>query len=163
MTARMDYASAQPQLARKYTEISHLIHTSGLSPTLLELAQMRASQINGCAFCLDMHAKDAMAAGEDVMRLIALPAWEESSLYTAQERAALLWTEALTTMKPTDEVWERVRPHFTDEELATLSFAIGQINLWNRLAVAFRTPPGALDAMLEPQRAAKRAARAKAL
>jgi AhpD family alkylhydroperoxidase len=163
MTARMDYYAAQPQLGQKYMEVSHAIAHSGLPGGLLELVYTRASQLNGCAFCLDMHAKDAFASGEDPLRLIALSAWEESALYTAQERAALAWTEALTRLSDgfvSDEAFAAVRPHFTDAELAALSFAIAQINLWNRMAVAFRSVPGAMDAMLEPQRARARAARA---
>jgi AhpD family alkylhydroperoxidase len=165
MTARLDYYAAQPAIGQKYMEVSAAIGAAGLPGSLLELVYARASQLNGCAFCLDMHAKDGFAAGEDPMRFIALPAWAESPLFTAQERAALAWTEALTHLSDghvSDAVFAEVRPHFTDAELAALSFAIGQINLWNRMAVAFRTPPGALDALLEPARARKRAARAGA-
>ena len=163
MTARMNYYAAQPQLAQKYQEVSRLIKGTGLPEELLGLVDLRASQINGCAFCLDMHAKDALAAGEDPMRIMALPAWEESELYTERERAALAWTEALTRLDQghvPDAVYERARGQFSEQELSALSFAIGQINLWNRLAVAFRSVPGGMDAMLEPQREAKRAARA---
>ena len=165
MTTRLDYYRAQPQLALKYVDVSRAIDAAGLPEHLLELVYMRASQLNGCAFCLDMHAKDALAAGEDAMRLMALPAWDESPLYTAQERAALLWTEALTNLqagRASDEAFAAVRPHFSDPELAALTFAIGQINLWNRMAVAFRSAPGAMDAQLEPMREAKRLARAGA-
>jgi AhpD family alkylhydroperoxidase len=165
MTARLDYFNAQPHLALKYMDIAKAIEEAGLPAGLLYLVFMRASQINGCAFCLDMHAKDAFAAGEDALRLIALDAWEESPLYTAQERAALAWTEALTRVADghvPDEAFAAVRPHFTDAELVVLSYAIGQINLWNRMAIAFRSVPGAMDHALEPQRAAKRAQRAKA-
>jgi AhpD family alkylhydroperoxidase len=163
MTARLDYYAAQPAIGQAYMHASHAIEAAGLPESLLLLVYSRASQLNGCAFCLDFHAKDGFAAGEDPMRFIALAAWEESPLYTAQERAALAWTEALTNLTDghvSDEAFAAVRPHFTDAELAALSFAIGQINLWNRMAVAFRTPPGAMDALLEPARARKRASRA---
>jgi len=163
MTARIDYFNAQPQLALKYMDIAKAIGAAGLPEGLLHLVYTRASQINGCAFCLDMHAKDAFAVGEDPMRLIALDAWEESNLYTERERAALAWTEALTLVAKghvPDEAFAAVRPHFSDAELTALSYAIGQINLWNRMAIAFRSVPGAMDEALEPQRAAKRAQRA---
>ena len=118
---------------------------SGLEPELLELVKMRASQINGCAFCLDMHTKDARAMGESEQRLYLLPAWRETELYSERERAALAWTEALTDMaedRVPDEVFAAVRPHFTDDELAYLTLAVIAINSFNRFNVAFRLPAG---------------------
>lgn len=118
---------------------------TGLEPKLLELVKMRASQINGCAFCLDMHSKDARAMGETEQRLLLLPAWRETELYSERERAALIWTEALTEIaedRVPDEVYAAVRPHFTDDELAFLTLAVIAINSFNRFNVALRMPAG---------------------
>ena len=114
---------------------------SGLSPRLLALIKTRASQLNGCAYCLHMHSEEAYKARETPDRLLLLDAWRESALYTEQERAALAWTEALTRIADThapDEVYEEVRRHFSDKELVDLSTAIAMINAWNRLAIGFR-------------------------
>jgi AhpD family alkylhydroperoxidase len=118
---------------------------TGLEPALLELVKMRASQINGCAFCLDMHTKDARAMGETEQRLYLLPARRETEMYTDRERAALAWTEALTEIaeeRVPDEVYAEVRPHFTDDELAFLTLEVVAINSFNRFNVAFRMPAG---------------------
>ena len=118
---------------------------SGLESSLLELVKTRASQINGCAFCLDMHTKDARAAGETEQRLYTLSAWHEASFFTDRERAALAWTEAVTRVADThvpDEVYELARKHFSEKELVDLTLAVVAINGWNRLAIAFRTMPG---------------------
>ncbi|MGH2614829.1 MAG: carboxymuconolactone decarboxylase family protein [Thermomicrobiales bacterium] len=126
--------------------LSGIVARSGLEKSLLELVKMRASQINGCAFCLDMHSKDARARGESEQRLYLLNAWRESPFYSDRERAALLWTEALTLVADThvpDTVYEEVRREFTDDELVGLTMEIVAINGWNRLNVAFRTVPGA--------------------
>ena len=120
--------------------------SSGLETSLLELVRMRASQINGCAFCLDMHSKDARAAGETEQRLYCLPAWRESPFYSEREQAALAWTEAVTLVSEghvPDEVFEQARKHFSEEELTHLTLAIVTINGWNRFAIAFRAVPGA--------------------
>lgn len=117
----------------------------GLDPLLIELVKLRASQINGCAFCVDMHWKDAKAIGESDERLYMLSAWHESDLYSDRERAALTWTETLTRVSENhtpDDLFESVRAHFSDKELADLSYAIAAINAWNRLAIGFRSPPG---------------------
>jgi AhpD family alkylhydroperoxidase len=122
--------------------LQQYVNESAIEHSLLELVKMRASQINGCAFCLDMHSRDAIKAGETAQRLFLLDAWREVSLYTARERAALAWTEALTKVTDghvPDEVFEAVRPHFSDAELVDLSLAIVAINGWNRLAIAFRS------------------------
>lgn len=116
-----------------------------LEPALLELVRMRASQINGCAYCLDMHSKDARAAGETEQRLYGLSAWRETAYYTERERAALAWTEALTLVHQDhapDDVYDRVRKHFTEEESVILTMAIVAINGWNRLSIGFRIVPG---------------------
>ena len=121
------------------------VRESGLETPLLELMRMRASQINGCAYCLDMHSKGARAAGETEQRLYLLNAWRESPFYTDRERAALEWTEAVTLVAQTnvpDEVFERVRQHFTEPELVNLTMAVVAINGWNRLAISLRTVPG---------------------
>ena len=121
------------------------VEQSGLEHSLLHLIEMRASQINGCAYCLDMHSKDARAIGETEQRLYGLDAWRETPYYSARERAALEWTEALTLVSENhvpDEVYERVREQFSEDELVHLSLAIVSINGWNRLNVAARTVPG---------------------
>lgn len=124
---------------------TYLRKSSKLEPALMELVRMRASQINGCAYCLDMHSKDARAAGETEQRLYALNAWEETPFYTERERAALAWTEALTLISEThapDAVYEEVRKQFSEEELVNLTLAIVAINGWNRMAIGFRAVPG---------------------
>lgn len=117
----------------------------GLEPALVELVKMRASQINGCAYCLDMHSKDARAAGETEQRLYALTAWRETPFFTDRERAALEWTEAVTLVSQNhvpDDVFEYVRRHFTEGELINLTLAVIGINSWNRVAISFRAVPG---------------------
>jgi AhpD family alkylhydroperoxidase len=119
------------------------LHHCGLEKPLIELVKMRASQINGCAYCLDMHSKDARRAGETEQRLYLLNAWHEASIYTPRERAALAWTEALTHVAEThapDDVYESLRPHFSEKEIVDLTILIGMINLWNRLAIGMRNP-----------------------
>lgn len=121
------------------------IRRSGLEPALLELVKVRASQINGCGYCIDMHTKDARASGETEQRLYLLAAWREASVYTDRERAALVWTEAVTRLEHQDvpdPVYEQARAAFTEEELVALTVAIVQINGWNRLLIAFRRPAG---------------------
>jgi AhpD family alkylhydroperoxidase len=126
----------------------------GLERPLLELVKMRASQINGCAYCLDMHSKDARALGETEQRLYLLNAWRESPFYTERERAALEWTESVTLLsnrEVADEVYERVKQQFSAEELVNLTMAIATINTWNRLSIAFRAVPGAYKSNLRQQ------------
>ena len=121
------------------------LDTSTLEPLLMELVKIRASQINGCAYCVDMHTLDARALGETEQRLYCLPVWREAPFYSDRERAALEWTEALTLLAEThvpDEVFEAVRPHFSDTELADLTLAVVLINGWNRFCVSFRDVPG---------------------
>jgi len=122
---------------------------SRLEPSLLELVRMRASQINGCAYCLDMHSKDARASGESEQRLYALDAWRETPFYTDRERAALAWTEAVTKISENhapDSLYEEARQRFSEEELVNLTLAIVTINGWNRLAISFRAVPGEYQA-----------------
>ncbi|GHO42007.1 carboxymuconolactone decarboxylase family protein [Ktedonospora formicarum] len=146
MSARLRYAIAAPGVYKAMLQLSEYTHHCGLEEPLLNLVDMRASQINGCAFCLDMHSKDARAAGESEQRLNLLPVWREArSFYSEREQAALEWTEAVTLVAEDqipDDVYDRVHPHFTDEELTNLTLAIAAINSWNRLNVAFRTPAG---------------------
>jgi len=121
------------------------VETSGLEHSTLELVKIRASQINGCAYCLDMHTKDARALGETEQRIYALSAWRETPFFSDRERAALEWTEAVTRIsvdQVPDSVFEAVRPHFQEAELVALTFAIATINAWNRLAISFRSVPG---------------------
>ncbi|MCC6485552.1 MAG: carboxymuconolactone decarboxylase family protein [Armatimonadetes bacterium] len=146
MAIRINYAKAAPGAVHAMRGLEEYIHKSGLEPSLLELVKMRASQINGCAFCLDMHSKDARAAGETEQRLYLLNAWREAEqFYTERERAALAWTEALTLVSETevpDEVYSEARQQFDEQELVNLSVAIIAINGWNRLSVAFRAEAG---------------------
>jgi AhpD family alkylhydroperoxidase len=132
------------------------LRNSRLEPALRELVKTRASQINGCAYCIDMHTKDARAQGETEQRLYALNAWRETPFYTDRERAALEWTEQLTLIAEKgvpDEVYARVREHFTDEELVKLTLAIVQINGYNRFAISFRALPGSYEPTQHPQAA----------
>lgn len=141
----MDYKNTAPDAIKAMWGLEKYVHQCGLEPLLLELIKTRASQINGCAFCLDMHTKDARAQGETEQRLYALPAWEETPFFTDRERAALAWTEAVTRVADThvpDAVYEAARKHFTEKELVDLTLAIVAINGWNRLAIAFRAEAG---------------------
>lgn len=151
MTARLNYLKNSPELTRKVLELSEAVKKSSLGDTLLDLINIRASQLNGCAFCLDMHAKEAKIHGERELRIYHIPIWRESPLFSDAEKAALEWTEALTKIGPegvSDEIYERVRSHFSEVQLSELSFAVGMINLWNRLNIGFRNPPGSADEML---------------
>lgn len=145
MEARLNPYKAAPKAYQAMLTLSGYAASSGIEKPLQELIKIRASQINGCAYCLDMHTKDARAAGETEQRLYMLDAWRESPFYTGRERAALEWTEALTKITEghaPDDVYERVKQQFTPEELANLSIVIVTINAWNRLGVAFRIAPG---------------------
>ena len=132
-------------LGRAMLALQREVNESGLDHTLQELVKMRASQINGCAYCIDMHSKDARAYGETEQRLYALDAWHETPFYTDRERAALAYTEAVTRVGDThvpDDVWQEVLRHFSESELVALTFALVAINGWNRLAVSFGAPVG---------------------
>ncbi len=145
MEQRLDYVKAAPGAFQAMRGLEVYLHRCGLEDNLIHLIKMRASQINGCAYCLDMHSKDLRAAGETEQRIYLLDAWRETTFYTDRERAALEWTEALTLISENhvpDEIYERVRPHFTDEELVNLTLAVATINAWNRFAITFRTPVG---------------------
>ncbi len=141
MMPRADFRSASPGSYQAMLALSQYSGESGLERSLLELVKTRASQINGCAFCLQMHTRDARKAGETEERLHLLPAWRETPLYTPRERAALAWTEALTLLTQghaPDEVYAEVSAQFSDEEIAKLTLAIAVINSWNRIAVGLR-------------------------
>ena len=141
MTPRLNARAAAPDAMKAMLALESYIQSSGLEKSLIELVKMRASQLNGCAFCLDMHSKDARAHGETEQRLYLLDAWRESPLYTDRERAALGWTESLTLVAQTrapDADYEALAPHFSDDEKVKLTLLIGTINTWNRLAIGFR-------------------------
>ena len=145
MKARIEFHKIGQKPIQLMLAIEGYLHGCGLDHGMLHLIKLRASQINGCAYCIDMHSKDARALGESEQRLYALNAWEETPFFNERERAALRWTEALTLVSDghvPDAVFEAVRPHFTDEELVNLSLAVTTINAWNRLSIAFRTVPG---------------------
>jgi AhpD family alkylhydroperoxidase len=145
MKPRIDITKISPAAYRAMATLEQYIHSSSIEPGLAHLLKFRVSQINGCAYCLDMHSKDARARGESEQRLYALSAWRETPFYTERERAALAWTEAVTLISRDhvpDEVFDRTREHFTDKELVDLTMAIIAINGWNRLAISFRTVPG---------------------
>ena len=145
MNARINLKNVNPGIFHAMLGLEKQVTTAGLESKLLELVRMRASQINGCAYCLDMHSKDARAAGETEQRLYGLDAWREAPYYSARERAALEWTESVTLVADShvpDDVYERVRDQFSEDELAHLSLAIVAINGWNRLNVAARTVAG---------------------
>jgi AhpD family alkylhydroperoxidase len=145
MQERLDYIKIAPDALKAMRGLEIYVRSSGMDRTLLELIKTRASQINGCAYCIDMHTKDARANGETEQRLYALSAWREAPFFTDKERAALAWTEALTLISQTnapDEVYNELRNHFTDLEIVNLSYAITTINAWNRLAIGFRAQAG---------------------
>jgi AhpD family alkylhydroperoxidase len=145
MKSRLDFLQVSPKAAKALLALQAVVNESGLEHSLLELVKMRASQINGCAYCIDMHSKDARAEGDTEQRLYSLDAWRETPFYTDRERAALEWTEALTLVSSThvpDEAWEAVRAQFSEDEIRTLTLAVAMINAWNRLNVAFRSVPG---------------------
>lgn len=145
---RLDYAKASPELFRKYLDFSLAIKKSALETSLQDLVTLRASQLNGCAFCVDMHVKEATLHGERALRLHHVAVWHESPLFTPRERAALAWTEVLTKLPPhgvPQADYAAVSEHFSEQELADLSFAVVAINGWNRLAIGFAAVPGSQD------------------
>ena len=145
MQSRLEIQKVAPEAYRAMAALQAYVSNCGLEVSLLKLMELRASQINGCAYCLDMHSKDARANGEAEQRLYALSAWRETPFFTERERAALAWTEALTLIMEThapDDVYGEARDQFSAEELANLTMAIVAINGWNRIALGFRTVPG---------------------
>ncbi|HLG82050.1 MAG TPA: carboxymuconolactone decarboxylase family protein [Bradyrhizobium sp.] len=146
MKPRMNFYQAAPETIKALTAVETQIQSSGLEQPLIELVRTRASQINGCAFCINMHTQDARKHGETEQRLYLLNAWREAPVYTDRERAALTWTEAVTLIPEThapDDAYEELRNHFSEAEAVNLTILIGTINAWNRLAISFRAVPPA--------------------
>src|ERR1700744_877220 len=144
MEARLDFYKANPNAIKAMLALEERIGKSTLEKSLTELVRLRASQINGCAFCVDMHTADARKGGETDRRLATVVVWRETPFFTDRERAALEWTEALTLVSHDhvpDAVWEIVRPHFSNEEIVDLTLLVSAINSWNRFAIAFRKMP----------------------
>ena len=148
MEPRINYTEVAPEALRAMFNLERYVRQSGLEHSLLHLMKVRASQINGCAYCIDMHTKDARAEGETEQRLYALSAWHETPFYSERERAALAWTDALTLIGDggvPDELYEEVREHFTEKEIVDLTMVVITINGWNRLAISFRAPVGSYE------------------
>jgi AhpD family alkylhydroperoxidase len=148
MTQRLNYMQQSPELLKKFVEFSNLLRDSSIEQSLADLVVLRASQINGCAFCVDMHSKEAKIHGERELRLYHVAIWHESPLFSPRERAALEWTEVLTKLPEggvSDDVYERVRTQLSEKELSDLTFQLMSINGWNRASIAFRSVPGAYD------------------
>lgn len=148
MSQRIDYQKQSPELFKKFVEFSLAFKNSALEEPLRDLVDIRASQLNGCAFCLDMHVKEATIHGERPLRLHHVAIWRESTLFSPRERAALAWTEVLTQIPAqgvSDEIYERVRTQLSEKELSDLTFLVMSINAWNRINVGFRIAPGTYD------------------
>ncbi len=145
MQPRIDARKVAPGALAAMSSLERYLAECGLESSLLDLVRLRASQINGCAYCVDIHSLDLRAAGEAEQRLYALPVWQHTPFFTDRERAALLWTEHVTLIASNhvpDAIYEQVRLHFTDAELVNLTMALASINAWNRLAISFRNEPG---------------------
>jgi AhpD family alkylhydroperoxidase len=148
MTQRLNFAQLSPDLFKGLMTLSNEVKKGSIEQSILDLVDIRASQINGCAFCLDMHSKEATIHGERPLRLYHIAAWRESTLFSPRERAALAWTEAVTKMPEggiPDELYERVRGQLSEKEVSDLTFQIIAINAWNRASVAFKAVPGSAD------------------
>jgi len=148
MTQRVNYMQQSPEFFKKMMELSSAEQGSSIEESILHLVHIRASQMNGCGFCLDMHVKQAKIHGERELRLYHVAIWRESTLFEPRERAALAWTEILTKLPEhgvSDEVYHRVREQFSEKEISDLTFSIMTINAWNRVNVAFQTTPGTAD------------------
>ena len=151
MTLRINYIKESPELFKKFLELTNLLKDSAIEESIRDLVSLRASQINGCAFCVDMHVKEARIHGERELRLHHVAIWRESTLFAPRERAALAWTEALTTLPEhgvPDDIYEHVRTQFSEKELSDLTFEVMVINGWNRANIAFKTVPGSSDKAL---------------
>ena len=160
MKSRINPAQVSPAAYNAMLGLEKYLHSSSIEPNLLHLLKLRASQINGCAYCLDMHWKDLRALGESEQRLYGLDAWEESPYYTERERAAFEWLEAITRITEghvPDELFERTREVFSEQEIVDLTMAAVTINSWNRLSIAFRAEPGHYKSQLHPVQEAKTA------
>jgi AhpD family alkylhydroperoxidase len=145
MTARIDFRDVSPDAVRAVFGMEQYVRASDLDDGLANLVRMRVSFMNGCAYCIDMHSKDALLAGETPQRLLAVPVWRETPFFTERERLALEWAEALTAISPEsvdDDLFERATAEFGESGLIDLTVAVAAINTWNRLAITFRTEPG---------------------
>ncbi len=148
MTQRLNYMQQSPELFRKFVEFNNLLKDATIEESIVDLVSVRASQMNGCGFCLDMHVEQAKIHGERELRLHHVAAWRESTLFMPRERAALAWTEVLTKLPKhgvPDEIYERVRTQFSEKEVTDLTYAVMAINAWNRINVAFKVVPGSQD------------------
>jgi AhpD family alkylhydroperoxidase len=155
MEPRLEAFKIAPQAYAAMVTLQKYVDSCGLERSLLELVRLRASQINGCAYCIDMHTKIARALGEAEQRLYLVSAWRESPFYSERERAALEWAEAVTLLRETnvpDDVYQRVKQHFTALEIVNLTAAVSMINMWNRMSVSFRTVPGSYQPNLQELR-----------
>lgn len=144
MNIQFDYMKHGATAIKTLYGVEQYLNNSGLEKGLRHLVKLRASQINGCAFCIDMHVEEALADGEHPTRLHLLSVWHETSIFSEREQAAIAWTEAVTLIAdggPSDELFARVQKQFTEEELVNLNLAVGMINIWNRFAKTFHTPP----------------------
>ena len=144
MKPRLNFYQAAPDTIKALVAVEDVVRASGLEQSLIELVKTRASQINGCAFCINMHTQDARKQGETEQRLYLLDAWREAPVYTDRERAALAWTEAVTLISEThapDNLYDDVRAHFSEAETVNLTMLIATINAWNRIAISFRSVP----------------------
>ncbi|KAA0997656.1 carboxymuconolactone decarboxylase family protein [Paraburkholderia panacisoli] len=148
MTQRINYFQQSPSLVKKFVELNELLKESAIEQSIRDLVSIRASQLNGCGFCLDMHVKEARIHGERELRIHHVVVWRESTLFAPRERAALAWTEVLTKLPEhgvPDDIYEGVRAQFSEKELSDLTFDVMSINAWNRANVAFRPVPGSFD------------------
>jgi AhpD family alkylhydroperoxidase len=151
MSQRLNYYEQSPELSKKLFDLGQAVKKSSLGDRLIDLINIRASQINGCGFCLDMHCKEAKIHGEHELRVYHVPIWRESTLFSEKEKAALEWTEAVTKISPegvSEEIYDRLRAHFSETQISELTFAVGVINFWNRLNISLQTVPGSYDEML---------------
>ncbi|MDF2036339.1 carboxymuconolactone decarboxylase family protein [Cytobacillus oceanisediminis] len=149
MTQRINYMQQSPEFVNKMMALSNTEKESSIEEKIIHLVHIRASQMNGCAFCVDMHIKQAKIHGEGELRLYHIPIWRESTLFSPRERAALEWTEILTNLPAhgvPDDIYDRVREQLSEKELSDLTFSIMAINAWNRISIAFKTVPGSADA-----------------
>ncbi|GAB3319381.1 MULTISPECIES: carboxymuconolactone decarboxylase family protein [Luteimonas] len=148
MSQRADFMQQSPELTRKLVELDALFKKTTIEESIQDLVKIRASQINGCAFCLDMHVKQATIHGERPLRILHLPAWRESPLFNPRERASLAWAEVLTQIPAqgvADDYYERVGAQLSEKEMSDLAFIVASINAWNRINIGFRTVPGSRD------------------
>ena|SRR5690606_30315846 len=148
MTQRINYIQQSPELFKKFMEFSNALKSSAIEEPIRDLVSIRASQLNGCGFCLDMHVKEAHIHGERALRLYHVATWRESTLFSPRERAALAWAEVLTKLPEhgvPDDIYERVLTQLSEKELSDLTFEVMAINGWNRANVAFKTVPGSAD------------------